>query len=102
MEDYDVFNEMQNIKSKKSIAIIEDDENFVIENLLDSTFEIMLIRLSYDLSCFSDNYIDKTKALFTFYYNEKNSYENELLRLKKHFIHYQRKPSIAYIPHNNK
>ncbi len=102
MEDYDAFNEMQNIKSKKSIAIIEDDENFVIENLLDSTFEIMLIRLSYDLSCFSDNYIDKTKALFTFYYNEKNSYENELLRLKKHFIHYQRKPSIAYIPHNNK
>jgi hypothetical protein len=102
MEDYDVFNEMQNIKNKESIIIVEDDENFVIKNLLDSVFEVIPIRFSYDLSYFSDSYIDKTKKLFTFYYNENNSYKNELLRLKKHFIHYQRKPSIAYIPNDNK
>lgn len=102
MEDYDVFNEMQNIKNKSTIIIIEDDENFIIKNLLDSSFEIIPIRFNYDLSCFSNNYIDKTKKLFTYYYNEKNSYQNELLRLKKHFIHYQRKPIIAYIPNDNK
>lgn len=102
MEDYDVFNEMQNIKNKSTIIIIEDDENFIIKNLLDSSFEIIPIRFNYDLSCFSNNYIDKTKKLFTYYYNENNSYENELLRLKKHFIHYQRKPIIAYIPNDNK
>ena len=38
MEDYDVFNEMQNIKDKRTIIIIEDDENFIIQNLLDSSF----------------------------------------------------------------
>ena len=102
MEDYDVFNEMQNIKDKSTIIIIEDDENFIIKNLLDSSFEIIPIRFNYDLSCFSNSYIDKTKKLFTYYYNEKNSYQNELLRLKKHFIHYQRKPIIAYIPNDNK
>ena len=102
MEDYDVFNEMQNIKDKSTIIIIEDDENFIIQNLLDSSFEIIPIRFNYDLSCFSNSYIDKTKKLFTYYHNEKNSYQNELLRLKKHFIHYQRKPIIAYIPNDNK
>lgn len=102
MEDYDVFNEMQNIKDKNTIIIIEDDEKFVIQNLLDSSFEIIPIRFNYDLSCFSNNYIYKTKKLFTYYYNENNSYENELLRLKKHFIHYQRKPNIAYLPNDSK
>ena len=102
MEDYDAFNEMQNIKDKNTIIIIEDDEKFIIQNLLDSSFEIIPIRFNYDLSCFSNNYIDKTKKLFTYYYNENNSYENELLRLKKHFIHYQRKPNIAYIPNDSK
>lgn len=102
MEDYDVFNEMQNVKDKRSLIIIEDDENFIIQNLLDSSLEIIPIRFDYDLSCFSNSYIDKTKNLFIYYYNEKNSYENELLRLKKHFIHYQRKPYIAYIPNDNK
>lgn len=102
MEDYDVLNEMQNIKDKNTIIIIEDDENFIIQNLLDSSFEIIPIRFNYDLSCFSNNYIDKTENLFTYYYNENNSYENELLRLKKHFIHYQRKPNIAYIPNDSK
>lgn len=102
MEDYDVFNEMQNIKDKSTIIIIEDDEKFIIQNLLNSSFEIIPIRFSYDLSCFSDSYIDKTKKLFIYYYNENNSYQNELLRLKKHFIHYQRKPIIAYIPDDDK
>lgn len=102
MEDYDIFNEMQNIKDKRTIIIIEDDENFIIQNLLDSSFEIIPIRFNYDLSCFSNSYVDKTKKLFTYYYNENNSYKNELLRLKKHFIHYQRKPIIAYIPNDSK
>lgn len=56
MEDYDVFNEMQNIKDKNTIIIIEDDEKFIIQNLLDSSFEIIPIRFNYDLSCFSNNY----------------------------------------------
>lgn len=102
MEDYDVFNEMQNVKNKCTIMIVEDDENFIIHKLLDSSFEIIPIRLSYDLSCFSADYVDKTKGLFTYYYNEDNSYQNELARLKKHFIHYQRKPFIAYIPNDTK
>ena len=55
MEDYDVFNEMQNIKDKRTIIIIEDDENFIIQNLLDSSLEIIPIRFNYDLSYFSDN-----------------------------------------------
>ena len=102
MEDYDVFNEMKNINDKRTIIIIEDDEEFIINNLLNSFFEIIPIRFNYDLSCFSNNYIDKTKELFIYYYNENNSYKNELLRLKKHFIHYQRKPFIAYIPNDSK
>ena len=102
MEDYDVFNEMQNIKDRITIIVIEDDENFVNLNLLNSNIEIMPIRFSYDLSNFSDSYIDKTKNWFIFYYDEKNNYENELLRLKKHFVHYQRKPIIAYVPRNSK
>lgn len=102
MEDYDVFNEMQNIKDKSTIIIIEDDEKFIIQNLLDSSFKIIPIRFNYDLFCFSNSYIDRTKKLFTYYYNENNSYENELLRLKKHFIHYQINPIIAYIPSDSK
>ena len=102
MEDYDVFNEMQNVKDRITIIVIEDDENFVNLNLLDSNIEAMPIRFSYDLSNFSDSYIDKTKNWFIFYYDEKNNYENELLRLKKHFVHYQRNPIIAYVPRNSK
>ena len=61
MEDYDVFNEMQNIKDKSTIIIIENDEKFIIKNLLNSSFKIIPIRFDYDLSCFSNNYTDKTK-----------------------------------------
>lgn len=102
MEDYDVFNEMQNVKDRITIIVIEDDENFVNLNLLNSNIAIMPIRFSYDLSNFSDSYIDKTKNWFIFYYDEKNNYENELLRLKKHFVHYQRKPIIAYVPRDSR
>ena len=73
MEDYDIFNEMQNIKNKRTIIVIEDDESFIIQNLLDSYFEIIPIRINYDLSSFSNDYIDKTKKLFAYYYNENNS-----------------------------
>ena len=51
MEDYDVFNEMQNLKNKRVVMFIEDDEDFIINNLIDSDFELIPIRLSYDLSC---------------------------------------------------
>ena len=60
-------------------------EHFII-NLLNSNIEVMPIRYSYDLSCFSSEYIELTKSLFTYYYTEENSYDNELLRLKKHYI----------------
>ncbi len=103
MEDYDVFNEMQNINDRQVIAIIEDDEEFVTQKLFSlNSVEVMPIRYNYDLSNFNDDYIEKTKALFTYYYNENNSYENEMLKLKKHFIHYQRKPKYAYIPNDSK
>jgi len=103
MEDYDVFNEMQNLNDKQVIAIIEDDEEFVVQKLFSlNSVEVMPIRYNYDLSNFNDDYIEKTKLLFTYYYNENNSYENEMLKLKKHFIHYQRKPKYAYIPNDSK
>lgn len=103
MEDYDVFNEMQNTNDRQVIAIIEDDEEFVAQKLFSlNSVEVMPIRYNYDLSNFADDYIEKTKALFTYYYNENNSYENEMLKLKKHFIHYQRKPKYAYIPNVDK
>lgn len=102
MEDYDVFNEMKNLSDNKVVAFIEDDEDFVIENLINSNLELIPIRLSYDLSNFSKDYVDKTKNLFIYYYSEDNAYDNELLRIKKHFVHYQRKPFIAYIPDSKK
>ena len=102
MEDYDVYNEMGVLRNRKSLLIVEDDEQFVIEKLLSYGYEIVPIRFSYDLSCFSDEYVNKTKELFTFYYNDNNTFENELLRLKKHFVHYQRKPFLAYIPIGDK
>lgn len=98
MEDYDVFTEMQNLKSKKVIMAVEDDENFIVTNLLNPQFELIPIRFSYDLSSFSNQYIEKTKKLFTYYYENHNPYNNEILKLKKHFIHYQRFPFIAYVP----
>ena len=101
MEDYDVFNEMIDIKSKKCIMMFEDDEEFITNNILNSDFELIPLRLSYNLSNHSTEYIENTKKLFTYYYNDKNSYKNELLRLKKHFVHYRRFPFIVYLPNRN-
>ena len=103
MEDYDVFNEMQNLNDRQVIAAIEDDEEFFTQNLFNlNSVEVMPIRYNYDLSNFSNDYVEKAKTLFTYYYNENNNYENEMLKLKKHFIHYQRKPKYAYIPNVDK
>ncbi len=98
MEDYDIFNEMNNIQNRKCIMMFEDDENFIANNILNKDFELIPFRLSYDLSNHSTKYIENTKELFAYYYNDKNSYKNELLRLKKHFVHYRRFPFIVYIP----
>ena len=102
MEDYDVFGEMQNLKDKQVVAFIEDDENFIVNNLINSDNELIPIRFSYDLSCFSEPYIEKTKTLFTYYFSNDNTFDNELLRLKKHFVHFQRFPFIVYIPLEDK
>ena len=103
MEDYDVFNEMQKLNDRQVIVVVEDDEDFITQNLFNlNSVEVMPIRHNYDLSNFSNDYVEKTKTLFTYYYNENNSYENEMLKLKKHFIHYQRKPKYAYIPNSDK
>ena len=102
MEDYDVFGEMQNLKDKQVVAFIEDDEDFIVNHLINSDNELIPIRLSYDLSCFSKPYVEKTKKLFTYYFNKDNTFNNELLRLKKHFVHFQRFPFIVYIPLDSK
>lgn len=102
MEDYDVFGEMQNLKDKQVVAFIEDDEDFIVNNLINSDNELIPIRFSYDLSCFSKPYVEKTKTLFTYYFNKDNTINNELLRLKKHFVHFQRFPFIVYIPLDSK
>ena len=58
MEDYDVFNEMQNLNDRQVIAIIEDDEEFVAQKLFSlNSVEVMPIRYNYDLSNFADDYI---------------------------------------------
>lgn len=99
MEDYDVLQEMQNLEYLKTIAMIEDDEIFILDELLDlPNVELMPIRHDYDLSNFSNQYIEKTKKLFAYYYNKLNKFDNEILKLKKHFIHYRRVPILVYIP----
>ena len=61
MEDYDVFNEMQNLNDRQVIAVIEDDEEFFIRNLFNlNSVEVMPIRHNYDLSNFSNDYVEKT------------------------------------------
>lgn len=98
MEDYDVFLEMQDIDSKQTIMFVEDDEDFVINNLLKSKYECIPIRFSYDVSQFSAEYVNMTKKLFIYYYDENNSTKNESFKMKKHFIHYRRTPFICYLP----
>lgn len=100
MEDYDIL-EMKNLNSKKVVLVVEDDENFVLDIINNDDFIVMPIRFSYNLSKFSDEYVKKTKELFSYYYNKDNILKNELVRMKKHFVHYQRNPFIAYVPYKN-
>lgn len=100
MEDYDIL-EMENLKSKKIALVVEDDENFVLDIINNDEFIVIPIRFSYNLSKFSDEYVNKTKELFSFYYNKNNVLNNEFVRMKKHFVHYQRHPFIAYVPCKN-
>lgn len=90
--------EIQNI-NRKIVIVVEDDENLI--NKISSFCEAMPLRFSYDLSGFSNKYINETKQLFSYYYNLKNSYNNEVLRLKKHFKHFLRYPFILYISKKN-
>lgn len=98
MEDYDITNEMKNIKVI-IMGIDYSNESFWKDEVITNDLvEFMPIRLSYNLDTFSDEYIEKTKSLFIYYYDSNNYYNNEILRLKKHFKHYQRIPKIVYIP----
>ena len=98
MEDYDITNEMKNIKVI-IMGIDYNNESFWRDEVITNDLvEFMPIRLSYNLDTFSDEYIEKTKSLFIYYYDSNNYYNNEILRLKKHFKHYQRIPKIVYIP----
>ena len=102
MEDYDITNEMNNIKNI-IMGIDCNNESFWKDKIITNDLvEFMPIRLSYNLDNFSEEYIEKTKRLFIYYYDSNNYYNNEMLRLKKHFKHYQRFPKIAYIPNNKK
>lgn len=102
MEDYDITNEMNDIKTI-IMGIDYNNELFWKEKIISNNFiEFMPIRLSYDLDKFSNDYIEKTKQLFIYYYNPNNYYNNEMLRLKKHFKHYQRFPKVVYIPNEQK
>lgn len=100
MEDYDVSSEMYNVKSKKVVMLFEDDEKFISNILLNKNIELLPFRVSYNLDKFTSDYIQKTSQLFNYYFDKNNSYQNELIKLKKHFVHYQRFPFIAYIPQN--
>lgn len=70
MEDCDFF--LVKCRIKTTIIIIEDDENFVVENLFSSNIEIIPIKFNYDLFSFSNDYIAKTKKLFIFYFYDNN------------------------------
>ena len=68
MEDYSP-EELQNIKDK-IVMIVEDEET--LYDKISSYAEVIPLRFSYDLSSFSNEYIDKTKSLFTYYYTFYN------------------------------
>lgn len=95
MEDYS-FEEMQNI-NKKILLAVEDNQEYILNNIINSDIELMPLRFDYNLS-FTDSYIERTKKLFSYYASKDNSRSNELLKLKKHFRHFRRTPSIAYVP----
>lgn len=97
MEDYSI-EEIHNINNKV-VMLVEDDEHLI--DTLSPFCEIMPLRFSYNLDNFTASYIEKTKTLFSYYYNITNTYNNELLRLKKHFKHFLRKPFILYVNKKN-
>ena len=102
MEDYDIINEMSNIKPI-IMGIDYDNEPFWKDKVItNDSVEFMPIRLSYNMDKFSEEYIEKTNKLFIYYYDISNYYNNEILRLKKHFKHYQRFPKVVYIPNDLK
>lgn len=98
MEDYDVFNEMNDIKTI-IMGVDKTNSNFWKEYVLDSElFEFMPIRFNYSLDEYNIDYVERTKGLFIYYFDKENTYDNELLKLKKHFKHFQRFPQIVFIP----
>ncbi len=97
MEDYST-EELSNIKDT-IVMIVEDDET-LYDKICPFT-EVMPLRFTYDLSYLSKEYIDKTKKLFSYYYSLDNFYNNEILRLKKHFKHFMRYPKFIYISKYN-
>lgn len=98
MEDYSI-EEMRNIK-EKVVMIVEEDEKLI--NTLLPICEIIPLRFSYSLEEYSSDYIEKTKSLFSFYYNLDDCFENEILKLKKHFKHFMRYPNMIYVNKINK
>lgn len=98
MEDYSI-EEMRNIK-EKVVMIVEDDEKLI--DILLPICEIIPLRFSYSLENHSPDYIEKTKPLFSFYYNLNDNNENEILKLKKHFKHFMRYPFMIYVNKLNK
>lgn len=97
MEDYST-EELSNIKDT-IVMIVEDDET-LYDKICPYT-EVMPLRFTYDLSYLSKEYIDKTEKLFSYYYSLDNFYNNEILRLKKHFKHFMRYPKFIYISKYN-
>lgn len=102
MEDYDIYNEMNSNDKFILMGVDKDNYLFFQKNIIvNKKIEFMPIRLSYDLDDFSDSYVVDTKKLFIYYYNMDNCFDNELLRIRKHFKHYQRTPNIVFIPYGD-
>lgn len=96
MEDYS----MDEINDKKNIVIlfVEKEETVLGKRLVNiKNIEILPLKFGYDLSLYSDEYIELTKGLFIFYHDENNPYQNECLKLKKFLQHYQRNATCMYI-----
>ena len=102
MEDYDIYNEM-NVDNKFILMGVDKENYLFFQNniIVNKNIEFMPIRLSYNVDMFSDSYVLDTRKLFSYYYSRDNSYTNEILRIKKHFKHYQRIPNLVFIPDSN-
>jgi len=96
MEDYS----MDEINNKKNIVIlfVEKEETELGKKLISiKDIESLPLRFGYNLDLYSDEYIELTKSLFIFHYDERNSFQNECLKLKKFLQHYQRNVTCMYI-----